>query len=99
MGVVVNGREVPLAPRRRFVGRGPDSHQARLKEIPGVHLRLEDVGGKYLHIERYGKSGLELNEDFALVHDRFGGSRSEALRICVRLVAQAIRANKALPEV
>jgi hypothetical protein len=50
-------------------------------------------------VKRGGKEGKTLLADMALIRNHFGVNQSDALRLSLHLTAQAIRKNRALPEV
>lgn len=71
-------------------GRVSNQSQTRLQTKIGKERLFCDLG-------RRAKCEVSL-ADLALVQEHFGANRSEALRLSLHLTAQAIRRNRALPE-
>lgn len=95
MGYIVDGRrrirvtEEKRVPLRNGAGATCAAFRAHTK-----------IGGKALDLTVYRPGeGALVAGDLALVQEFFGTNISDTLRLAVRLAANAIRANKALPEV
>jgi hypothetical protein len=82
-----------------FAARARGSAASTLVHKRGIHFHTKIAGRQY-DAETYStaKSKLLL-DDMTLVRQRFGLNVSEAIRVAIHLTAEAIRANKSLPEV
>jgi len=96
MGVIVDGgRRIPVVPARGHGGPRPVGTPRRTytavsktKQSPAVRMTV------------WGAANIQrVEENLAVVRSHFGTNIAEALRTAVHLTAQAIRNNKALPDV
>src|SRR5262249_55378505 len=101
MSVIIHtGKAGSSIPIRKFAKRNP-KHRLHPKPAQIRFYTTTPVSTKHQMLIHAGRKidTENLENDIALIQEHFGTSRSLSGRLAIRLTAQAIRANKALPEV
>lgn len=95
------GRIVTDGRARELKHVDPHAHQDPAKATQRLRIGVRMSNGKQRHLLNIGrkKDALQVEADLETVREHFGLNLSDAVRVSLHLSANAIRNNRAMPEI